>query len=477
MPELSLRDIDQISRDVTRQEITFSHLLEELIDHLCCDVENEMKKGSSFAEAYRDVKQRMGSRRLKEIQEETLYSVDTKYRKMKNTMKISGIAGTVILGFASLFKISHLSGAGFMLTIGALVLALIFLPSALVVLWKETHSGKRLYSFISAFIAGTFFIFGMLFKVQHWPWANIMIILAVISGDLFFIPSLLISKLRDQESRQKRPVYILGAAGAVFYITGFLFKILHWPAATLLVMIGLFTLFVIVLPWYTWITWRQVNSVSVKFIFIIITPLLLIVPGVLVNLNMQKIYDDGFYVQMEQQQVWFRYKEESIAMLLNSYHDSIQSKEMEQLHLKTKDLMNLINRIEGKMVEESEGIRVSPESNISQIRQTDNGIEIQYRLLTKPFHSDPVKDFLLKGSSSRQELDAALSGYMIFLTDLTPVKEPEKYKKLLDPSTYLPGDNPRQSEMVLITGLHSLGLLRNGVLDRESYALKTIAGN
>ena len=43
MPELSLHHIDQISRDISRQEITFSHLLEDLIDHVCCDVENEMQ--------------------------------------------------------------------------------------------------------------------------------------------------------------------------------------------------------------------------------------------------------------------------------------------------------------------------------------------------------------------------------------------------------------------------------------------------
>ena len=53
MPELSLHHIDQISRDISRQEITFSHLLEDLIDHVCCDVENEMQNGLSFSEAYR----------------------------------------------------------------------------------------------------------------------------------------------------------------------------------------------------------------------------------------------------------------------------------------------------------------------------------------------------------------------------------------------------------------------------------------
>jgi hypothetical protein len=61
----------------------------------------------------------MGLRRLKEIQEETLYAVDTKYRFMKNTMKISGVAGTVLFGFAALFKIQHWPGAGQMMTLGS----------------------------------------------------------------------------------------------------------------------------------------------------------------------------------------------------------------------------------------------------------------------------------------------------------------------------------------------------------------------
>ena len=72
MPELTLQNIDQISHDVRREEIIFSHLLEDLIDHVCCDVEDEMQNGLNFTEAYRRVKDKMGPRRLKEIQEETL---------------------------------------------------------------------------------------------------------------------------------------------------------------------------------------------------------------------------------------------------------------------------------------------------------------------------------------------------------------------------------------------------------------------
>src|SRR5664279_58242 len=155
MPELSLYHIDQISRDITRQEITFSHLLEDLIDHVCCDVEYEMQTGLDFGEAYKKVRKKMGSRRLKEIQEETLYAVDTKYRYMKNTMKISGVAGTVLFGFAAMFKIQHFPLAGALMTLGAMLLAFVFLPSALSVLWKETHNRKRLFLFISASVSYT----------------------------------------------------------------------------------------------------------------------------------------------------------------------------------------------------------------------------------------------------------------------------------------------------------------------------------
>jgi hypothetical protein len=101
MPELSLSDIGQINRDVRREEISFSHLADELIDHICCDVEGKMRDGMSFGDAYRSVKEKLGHGRLREIQKETLYAVDTKYRNMKNTMKITGIAGTVrpVAGF------------------------------------------------------------------------------------------------------------------------------------------------------------------------------------------------------------------------------------------------------------------------------------------------------------------------------------------------------------------------------------------
>src|SRR5450759_2391700 len=339
MPELSLHNIDQISRNINREEITFSHLLEDLIDHVCCDVEYEMQKGLNFTDAYNRVKQKMGSRRLKEIQEETLYLVDTKYRYMKNTMKISGVAGTILLGFAALFKIQHWPGAGIMMTIGAFILAFVFLPSALGVLWKETHSRKRLFLFISAFFAGMFFIVGTLFKIQHWPLAGTILSLAALSGMLFFIPALLVSRLMDQENKTKRPVYILGAAGIICYVAGMLFKIQHWPLATVLMVLGVIIIGFVVFPWYTWLTWKDNSHISARFIFFIIGSFLVMVPGAVINLNLQNSYDYGFYSHLEQLKTLYSYKYSNNQALMNQHRDSSDFKQMEELHSRTDKLL------------------------------------------------------------------------------------------------------------------------------------------
>jgi hypothetical protein len=474
MPELSLQHIDQISHDIRRQEITFSHLLEDLIDHVCCDVENEMQNGLSFSEAYQKVKQKMGSRRIKEIQKETLYIVDTKYRYMKNTMKIAGVAGTIMLGFAALLKIMHWPGAGILMTFGALLLAIVFLPSALGVLWKETHSRKKLFLFISAFLAGMLFIFGVLLKIQHWTGAGLTLTLAAVFGLFFFIPSLLVSKLREDENRKKRVIYILSAIGSACYTLGVLFKIQHWPLSVHLILTGLLLLFFVVIPLYTWYTWKEEKNVSPRFIFIIVGSLAIIVPGALVTMDMQRSYDFGFFTNQKQQQAMYNSMYMNNQSLLTKSNDSLSGSIAGQIHLKTIELLNYVNDIEAEMVAESEGKPGLPVINDQLFKKTESGQEIQIDLLNSPFHPDPVKDYLLPGCTSRQKLDDAMKSYMSFLSGLSSGGELRRFRRLLDPTTYLPG-TPERGDISLMAGLHSLMLLKNGLLTVESNALTSIA--
>ncbi len=450
MPELTLRNIEEISRDVGRQEITFAHLREELTDHICCDVEYEMQKGLSFAEAYPVIKRKLGSRRLREIQEETLYAVDTKYRQMKNTMKISAIAGTLLLGFAALFKIMHWPGAGIMIILGALALAFIFMPSALTVLWKETHSGKRLFLYISAFIFGMLFIAGVVFKIQHWPSAGLILSLAVAYGALLFLPALLTAKLKDQENRSKKIIYILGALGMFSYITGLLFKIQHWPLATLLLSAGLALVFFVVFPWYARLTWKDDDHVSSRFIYMVVGAFAIVIPSLLISLNIQRNYEGGYFIMQKAQQEIYDYKLAETQAMISNCTDTLVKPVLAQINSNTTRLLEVIDGVGKKMTDASEG---------------------------DSFNTGPFSDYLAEGRPARIELNDALKEYSGYLSKLFPEENAMHFEGLLDPSAYLPETDSGPERISVMAVIHMLELMKDGILTAESLALSAAAKN
>jgi uncharacterized protein with PQ loop repeat len=394
---------------------------------------------------------------------------------MKNLMKISGVTGTALFAIAAMFKIQHWPMAGVMMTLGALILVFAFLPSALVVLWKETHSTKRIFLFISAFLAGVCFIAGTLFKVQHWPFAGAILILGTFVGVVFFMPSLLINRMNDQETRFKRAAYILGAAGSMLFVAGLLFKIQHWPLATVFMFFGVILLVIIALPYYTWLTWKEESHISPVFIFMIVGSFLIIIPGALVSLNLQHSYMEYFYPNNMGQNGMYNYLYRNNSSFLNRYHDSLSFKQMEPLHSKTVALLTAISNIQEKMVQQSEGKPGKPAISADQIKKTETGTEIDYRQLSSILDPAPAKDFLLPACNARKELNSSMADYLNFLAGIVPADDLPKYKKILDTETYLTFGNGEVALTSLMTGLHSLQIMKNGVLTVESSVLSGMA--
>jgi len=298
--------------------------------------------------------------------------------------------------------------------------------------------------------------------------------LAAISGILFFIPALTLSRLSDQENRSKRPVYILGASGFILFVTGMLFKLQHWPLATLFIVIGIFLLFFLAFPLYTWLTWKEENHVSSLFIFLVIGSLLIIIPGAMVNLNLQHSYQDFYYRNNSQQTFMNNY------LYLNnrvkaSMLDSLSYLKADQLHERTRGVLAVISNIQEKMVQESEGEPGKLAVISDQIYQTEAGKEVLYIKLTNPFQTNPSKDFLFLGCSSRQHLNASLAEYESYLTSIVPAEDILKYKKMLDTETYLSTESSVNAEVSLMSGLHSLEIMKNGLLTVESCVLNKIS--
>ena len=474
MPELTLHEVSVISADVRRQEITFSHLADDLVDHLCCDVEYEMEAGLPFADAYRRVKERMGMRRLKEIQEETLYSVDTKYRKMKNTMKISSVAGTVLFGFAALFKIMHWPGAGIMLSLGALVLAFVFMPSALVVLWKESHSSRKLLLYIASFLAAMLIIFALLFKVQHWPMAGLVSMLAAVTAMFLFLPSLLAVSLRRQENREKRIVYIIGATGLFLFISGFLFKVQHWPLAGEFMLTGLVLSFFVAFPWYVRATWKDEQQVTARFIFMVCGSMALVIPALLINLQLQRDFETEFYVELDGRQKRCIQLTEMNNALAVSSEDTLTMARMTETDSRTDELIRLVTGVEMKIVSVAEGKPGQPADVTGLYDVTAAGPVLKAGMLQNTLSPYPYSLNLSGPTETRTMLDEAMKEYRLFLEQYVGPEMTGRIAELLDPALYLsPGDRPDQPVSV-ITSLNMLAMMKNGILAAESAALSAL---
>lgn len=473
MAELNLYHIDQITNDVKLQEIAFSHLFHDLVDHICCDVEYHMQQGMDFDEAYNAVKEKIGFRGLRKIQEDTLYEVDKKYRKMKKLMKISGVSGTVLLGFAAIFKINHIPPAGILLSLGAVVLSFLFLPSALTVLWKETGSAKKLILYISAFITGVSFILGMLFKIQHWPGAAFMISLGLLSGMLLFIPSMLYMLFLDESKRHKRPYYIAGAISILIYCTGFWCRVMHWPFAATFILTGSFLLVFIVLPLFTRVQWKNDETVNARFIFMVTATMLFILPGALVNLNLQRNYENGFMTRLERQTDLITLQKENNIRVMTVYRDSVVFPEMNAIHTKADSIIILINGIEKRMIEMANGI---PQARNAMLSDEGNDGAVSYKTLQKPFYEEPASLMLLPGCKPREILESRIAEFNNLIANISGEKLAGRFSVVTDVSGYLPGSEAGFSRLALLPNLNGLLMLESGILLSESGALKVIAG-
>ncbi len=204
MAELTEREIRRLNREIEKQGLTYTELQQELLDHLCCDVEAEMEEGLEFVKALEKVRKGMGKDRIQQIQEETLLLINQKYRVMKKFMYILGMLAPAMLITGTIFKIQHWPGAGVLLVLSLFILGAIYLPVFVMVKIRDTRKeGKRVNMpmYIVGLIAGIIFIAGAMFKIQHWPGAGIMITLSGFVTVFVFIPILVIQALKDKENQ------------------------------------------------------------------------------------------------------------------------------------------------------------------------------------------------------------------------------------------------------------------------------------
>lgn len=127
MMELSNAQIDFIKEDIHLRGITAEELAESLLDHICCSIETSEQ--SDFQSAYTQALSGFGEKGLHDIQYQTIYLLTLKRETtMKKTMFVLGYIAAVLSTFGLLFKIMHWPGANIMLILGIAMLNFGFLP-------------------------------------------------------------------------------------------------------------------------------------------------------------------------------------------------------------------------------------------------------------------------------------------------------------------------------------------------------------
>ena len=94
---------------------------------------------------------------------------------------------------------------------------------------------KKIIYFI-ALITTFLIVSGSLFKIMHWPGAAVMIMLGSFSFAFLFIPLIILKKFKEESFSKDQIIYSLGIILGTVLGLGFIFKIMHWPMATVLML-------------------------------------------------------------------------------------------------------------------------------------------------------------------------------------------------------------------------------------------------
>ncbi|MBL7110791.1 MAG: hypothetical protein ISS19_02475 [Bacteroidales bacterium] len=256
MLELTEQEIDRISSEIDQQGLTYTQLKNEILDHICCNIEAEMEQGLTFNEAYRKVKSEMGKKRIRQIQDETLYLISKKYRRMKRLMFVLGVAVPIIIIIASIFKVMHWPGASILITLSLFVTGAVFLPVFVMVRIRDTRKQDEpvpMGLYLTGMIAGILTVIGALMKIQHLPGAGIFLTLGLVGLAFVFLPIFAVVRMREARKKNEplnTGMYISGVVAGILFILGALFKVQHWPGAGAVILVSWFSVAVLLLPFF-----------------------------------------------------------------------------------------------------------------------------------------------------------------------------------------------------------------------------------
>jgi hypothetical protein len=131
------------------------------------------------------------------------------HKIMKQKIYILGIITTIIICTGVVLKVNHWPAAGILITAGILILVLVFFPVALINNYKSVGNTQNRLLYIVTYITCFVVFIGMLFKLMHWPYAGIGLLIALPFPYIVFLPVFLVVTSKNKNFNIYNTVFVL----------------------------------------------------------------------------------------------------------------------------------------------------------------------------------------------------------------------------------------------------------------------------
>ena len=178
-------------------EVHNASLSVDLVDHICCMVEERVELGMKLEKAENEVFKEMGEVQLKAIDLETKILTQNKLTMKKRT-KIIGFIAFILLITGFTLKMFHLPGAGVIWGIGVLTAAFGFFLFSLIDRFSYEKSSLMKTVTIIGYIGSVLLIVGLGLVLLKWPVAVYLAESGSVLLLIYFILNNAISKNVEQ---------------------------------------------------------------------------------------------------------------------------------------------------------------------------------------------------------------------------------------------------------------------------------------
>lgn len=286
--------------------------------------------------------------------------------------------------------------------------------------------------YISGIVIIVFILLGALFKLMHWPGASILLILGLGSFSFWFLPAALLNNYRKANMKHWKWVYIVTFITFFIDTMGALFKIQHWPGAGWLLITGITLPFILFLPFFIYRASKEKAFPIINFMGVMFGLTFLSVFTALLALNVSKSVLNHALISTHQNILAYNYNNEGIQ----------GEGELNQL---SSEICSYVDELTNTILVTKENAE-----------KLDNSIDYEALTISQYWSEDEINAFML-GS---EEIQGATSKLKTMLTE---------YRVLI---TKMPGLDPelnRLAEDLLDT---SSSLIRSNEVtweDRESF--------